>query len=126
MAAMSGMRGRVPLSISGDLHAIAIGRIQRSGLTDFSANPVVSVLPGPVSTGPTGWPSAFRKVAPSPSLHLRVDEEVKPIEQHGFTLADFTPDKIVLRFFKWDVKTQGVEALDTLEPFHRTELSRPG
>jgi hypothetical protein len=26
-----------------------------------------------------------------------IDEEVKPIEQHGFTIADFAPDKIVLR-----------------------------
>jgi len=32
-------------------------------------------------------------------------EEIKRIEQHGFTMVDFTPDKIVLRFFKWDVKT---------------------
>ncbi len=25
-----------------------------------------------------------------------MDEDVKPIEQHGFTIADFAPDKIVL------------------------------
>ena len=56
---------------------------------------------------------------------LSVDEQVKPIEQHGFTIADFTPDTIVLRFFKWDVKTQAAEALDTLEPFHTAELKRP-
>ena len=31
----------------------------------------------------------------------------------------------VLRFFKWDVKTQPVDAIDTLEPFHRVELKRP-
>jgi hypothetical protein len=35
------------------------------------------------------------------------------------------PDKILLRFFKWDVRTQPVEAIDTLEPFHTTELPRP-
>ena len=50
---------------------------------------------------------------------------MKPIEQHGFTIADFTPDTIVLRFFKWDVNTQSAEALDTLEPFHTAELKRP-
>ena len=45
---------------------------------------------------------------------------MKPIEQHGFTLVDFTSDKMVLRFFKWDAKTQPVEALDALQPFpHR-------
>ena len=61
----------------------------------------------------------------TPSLHLSVDEQVKPIEQHGFTLADFTTDAIVLRFFKWDVGTQSAEALDTLDPFHTAELKRP-
>ena len=67
----------------------------------------------------------MRKVSPTPPVYLSVDEQVKPIEQHGFTLADFTPDRIVLRFFKWDVNTQSVEALDTLEPFHTVELKRP-
>ena len=53
-------------------------------------------------------------------------ESVKPIEQHGFTIIDFTPDKMVLRQFKWDVKTRPVEAMDTLQPFHTAELVRPG
>jgi hypothetical protein len=60
-----------------------------------------------------------------PPVHLDMDEQVKPVEQHGFTLVDFTPDKMVLRLFKWDVKTQAVEAIDILEPFHTVELMRP-
>jgi hypothetical protein len=52
-------------------------------------------------------------------------EEIQPIEQHGFTLADFLPDRIVLRFFKWDMRTQPLEAIDSLEPFHTTEIARP-
>jgi hypothetical protein len=35
------------------------------------------------------------------------------------------PDKIVLRMFKWDVKTQSPDAIDTLEPFHTVELAKP-
>ena len=30
----------------------------------------------------------------------------------------------MLRFFKWDVKTQPVEAMDSLEPFHTAEFPR--
>jgi len=60
-----------------------------------------------------------------PRAHLDMDEQVKPIEQHGFTLVDFTPDKMFLRMFKWNVKTQAVEAIETLEPFHTAELIRP-
>ena len=125
MAAMSAMRGRVPLVMSGDLHAIAIGRMLRTGAEDLSANPVTAVLTGPVGTRPTGWPSGVRKIGAQPSLHLQMEEMIKPIEQHGYTLADFTQDKITLRMFKWDVKTQSVEALDTLQPFHTVELARP-
>ena len=54
-----------------------------------------------------------------------MEEDVKPIEQHGFTLADFTPDKVILRMFKWDLKTQGPDAIDTLEPFRVAEYARP-
>jgi hypothetical protein len=125
MEAMTNMRGRAPLVISGDLHDIAIGRMLRSGRLDLSANPITAVLSGPIGTRPTGWPSGRRGTGALPPVHLDMDEEVKPIEQHGFTLVDCTPDKMVLRLFKWDVKTQPIEAIDTLEPFHTTEVIRP-
>jgi hypothetical protein len=112
--------------MSGDLHAVGIGRILRAGSLDFAANPINAVLTGPIGTGPAGWPSGSRGTGALPPAHLDMDEEVKPIEQHGFTIADFTPDKIVLRMFKWDVRTQSVEAIDTLEPFHTAELTRTG
>ena len=126
MTALGGMKERTPLVISGDLHDIGIGRMLRAGNVDLRANPVVTVLPGPIGTSPGGWPSAFRGVGALPSLHLDLEEEVKPIEQHGFTIAEFERDRVQLRFFKWDVKTQPPEAIDTLEPFHTTVLPRPG
>ena len=49
-------------------------------------------------------------------------EEVKPIEQHSFTMADFLPDRINLRFFKYDVNSHSPEAIDTLQPFHTAEV----
>ena len=52
-------------------------------------------------------------------------EQVKPLELHGFTLVDFLQDKMVLQQFRWDVKTQTVEMIDTLQPFHTAELPRP-
>jgi hypothetical protein len=126
MSAVSAMSDRVPLIMSGDLHAIGIGRMLRSGNLDFAANPINTVLTGPISTRPAGWPSARRGTGALPPRHLDMDELIKPIEQHGFTIADFSPDKIVLRMFKWDVTTQSVEAIDTLEPFHTAELTRAG
>ena len=125
--AMAAMKSRSPLVISGDLHAIGIGRMLRSGGLDLRANPITTVLAGPIGSrpGPLGWPSGRRGTGAMPPAHLDMDEQVNPIEQHGFTLVDFTPDKMVLRLFKWDWKTQAVEAIDTLEPFHTAELMRP-
>jgi hypothetical protein len=124
MRSLTAMRGRIPLVISGDLHAVAIGQMLRSGTIDMQANPITVVLAGPIGTQPSGWPSAVRGVGATPPNHLEMREAVKPIEQHGFTIVDFTPDKISIRMFKWNVKAEPVEAIDTLEPFYTTELTR--
>ena len=125
--AMSAMKQRTPLVISGDLHAIALGRMLRSGRLDLQKNPVNVLLAGPVGSrpGPNGWPSGRRGTGAMPSAHVDLDELVKPIEQHGFTVADFDREKITLRMYKWDIRTQPVEAIDTLEPFHTSVLNRP-
>jgi hypothetical protein len=126
MAAMSAMKGRAPLVISGDMHAIALGKMMRSGKLDLAANPVNVALSGTIGTTPIGWPSTgIRGTPATPSGVLDLQEQVKPIEQHGFTLVDFFPDKMVLRIFKWDQKTQLVDDIDGLEPFHVAELVRP-
>ena len=126
MAAMSAMNGRAPLVVSGDMHAVAFGKMQRSGTLDLTRNPINIALSGTVGTWPGGWPSnGIRGTPATPSRILDFAETVKPIEQHGFTLVDFTPDKMVLRFFKWDVNTQPVEAIDSLQPFHTEVLMRP-
>src|SRR5262249_44389480 len=44
VAAMTGMKGRVPLTISGDLHAVGIGKIMRSGSLQLEKNPLNAVL----------------------------------------------------------------------------------
>jgi hypothetical protein len=122
---LAAMKSRVPLIISGDLHAIAIGKMLRSGKTELASGAVTTVLSGPVGTSPAGFPSSVRGIGATVPNHLSLQEEITPIEQHGFTLVDFLPDRIVLKFFKWDRKTQTPDVIDTLEPFHTTELGRP-
>ncbi len=122
---LGSMKRRIPLIVSGDLHAIGMARMLRSGSIDLAMNPVTAVLAGPLGTSPGGWPSTFRGIGPTVPAHLDAREEVKPLEQHGFTLADFLPDRIVLRLFKWDVNREPPDLIDRLEPFHTTELERP-
>ena len=125
-AALASQRNRAPLVISGDLHAIGIGRMHRAGALNLNANPVTTVLSGPIGTSPTGFPSTVRGIGSTPPEHLDLEESVAPIEDHGFTLVDFLPDRMVLRQFRWDVDRQPLEAIDTLEPFHTSELTPPG
>jgi hypothetical protein len=33
-----------------------------------------------------------------------MEETVTPIEENGFLVADFTPEIITLRYFKWNQK----------------------
>lgn len=115
----------VPLWISGDLHAIAEGAISRSGEADLSANPVISVLPGPIGTGRPGWPSLVRGTRGLPPAGLDVQEKIETLEMNGFIVADFTERSTTIRYFRWKLGRPEAE-LDTLEPFATTELPRPG
>jgi hypothetical protein len=123
LQAASAMRGRLPLFISGDLHSIAEARISRTSNIDLRGNPVITVLPGPLGTGRPGWPSLVRGLRALPPAGLDVDEGLPALEENGFTIAEFTPDRVTLRYFKWKLGRPEA-ALDTLEPFRVTELSR--
>jgi len=125
MQAVGAMPGRIPLVISGDLHAIAEGRMMSSGSLDFSKNPIEVILSGPLGTGDRGWPSAFRGIGASVPTHLQMQENLKPIEENGFIIADFTPDSVTIRYFRFNYHKQAPEVIDTLEPFRVTELKRP-
>ena len=124
--AIAGQRERVPLVVSGDLHAIGMGRMHRAGALNLNARPVTTVLSGPIGTSVRGFPSVVRGVGATPPAHLDMEESVAPIEDHGFTIADFLPDRIVLRQFRWDVDRQPLDAIDALEAFHTVELPVPG
>jgi hypothetical protein len=122
--AIAGQTERAPLIISGDLHAIGVGRMHRAGQVNMTARPITTVLSGPVGTSIRGFPSVVRGIGATPPEHLDIEESAVPVEEHGFTLADFLSDRILLRQFKWDVKSQSLDAIDRLEAFFTTELPR--
>jgi hypothetical protein len=121
LAAAAGMHDRVPLFVSGDLHSFGVGRITASNGVAL-AKPVVSVLSGPIGTGRTGFPSAIRGMVAQVPQSIANEELLRPIEENGFTIADFTPGDVTLRCFKW--RNAPVEAIDTLEPFYELRLAR--
>lgn len=126
LEAMSSMGGRIPLVLSGDLHATAEGRILRTGSRSLEKNPVIAALSGTLGTGDGGWPSAFRGIGARPSNVLDMVEDLKPIEENGFSLVDLTPDDLTIQYFRWKAGRDSLEAIDTLQPFRTTTLKRPG
>ncbi len=125
LQACSAMRQRIPLFISGDLHAIGEGRIWRTGSADLRANPVISILSGPIGTSTDGWPSASRGTPALPPTRIEIEEMQRPLEENGFLIVDFTLDEITARFFKWNVNMPD-DMIDRLEPFRTTRMSRTG
>lgn len=123
--AMGGQEDRIPMVVSGDLHAIGAGRMRRAGAVDLDSNPVNVVLSGPIGTSIRGFPSVARGIGATAPAHLDLEETAAPVEDHGFTLVDFLRDRIVLRQFAWDVDREPLDAIDRLEPFHTAELA-PG
>lgn len=123
LQAASAQRQRTPLFVSGDMHSIAEGRITRSGAVDLRANPAVAILPGPLSTGQS-WPSRARGVRAVPPAHLEIDEKQICLEENGFLLFDFFPEKAVAQYFRWN-PAQGEDRIATLAPFRQTEFPKP-
>ena len=121
LSAIGGQKSRIPAVVSGDLHAVAAGRILKSGETGFDS-PVNVFLSGSIGTG-NGWPSAARGVGASPPSGLTLQESLKPVERNGFTILDFDPGGFTARQFAWD-RALGIEAIDTLQPVSETRLDR--
>ena len=113
------MSGRIPLIISGDIHASAITRMQRTGSTDLSKNPVVSVLPGTIGTKGRSFPSSSRGNGIQTPNHLEVVDALKPVEQNGFMVADFYKDRVDCAFYVWDGRSQVASDISVIEAKHR-------
>lgn len=122
LQAASSMRG-IPLFLSGDLHALGEGSILRYGSLDLRRNPVVSVLTGPISTGPKAWPSAWRGTPPRTPTGIELEAGLNPLEKNGFTIIDFSDDRIEGRMFSWKMG-EPEDRLDNLQPFHQFSVAR--
>ena len=123
LRAASEMTRGVPLFLSGDLHALAHAAIEQNGADDLRRNPVHTMLAGPVSTGPRGWPSAARGTPPRIATGMGLRETLAPLEMNGVSIVDFLPDKVDVQMLRWKIGRPESE-LDALEPFLRYTMPR--
>ncbi|MBX9602808.1 MAG: alkaline phosphatase D family protein, partial [Bryobacteraceae bacterium] len=122
LSAASAMRDRIPLFVSGDLHALGEGVLHASSGADFRANPVRAILSGPLGTA-WGWPSTFRGIRAIPPSGIEIDEKLPTLEEDGFLILDFTPEVISARWFRWS-PAAGEDQIPFLQPFRETIMKR--
>lgn len=122
LAAHAARTDRIPLWLSGDLHASGLGRISATNGTGLPRE-VVSVLAGTIGTGKPGFPSAFRGSAPQVSTTIQGHEDYRAVEENGFSILDFTPQGVTMRQFMWS-PDDGEDAIDTLAARHTTVIGR--
>lgn len=122
LEACSAMK-KIPVFMSGDLHALGHGEIARNGKMDLRANPVHSILTGPVSTGPRGWPSSARGTPPLTASGLEVKATLDPLEDNGFTIVDFTREAMEVKMYSWKIGRPQAD-LDTMKLRHSFRMER--
>ncbi len=120
LAALGAQRRRRALMVSGDLHALGMCEIRRSGELDLAANPVVSVLSGPIGTGDFGWPTRARGVAPDTPAGLDVVPRLGLEERNGYTLVDLEGHRCEVRLERFP---EGLVRGEAMAPA-RTHRSR--
>ncbi len=108
----------IPLSVSGDLHALGSGIIRRSGDLRLKRG-VASVLSGPVSSSDAAWPSTFRGTGALVPSSVEVEERMAPLERNGFTIVDIFRDRISVEQFAIDLSAKPLDDNSLLEPVHR-------
>lgn len=122
--ALSAQKGRAAITIAGDMHASVITTITRSGDIDLSANPIHAVLPGPLGTGASAFPSAARGLLPQHPAALAANDVLKLEERNGFSIVDVTPEQVEVRQFRWR-PPEPAAAIAALAPYASFTIPKP-
>ncbi|MCZ6831496.1 MAG: hypothetical protein O7F73_18265 [Gammaproteobacteria bacterium] len=119
--ALSAQKRRKALVVSGDLHLLGAGRIDRSGDLDLRSNPVYTVLSGPVGVGGLGWLSTARGLTAATAKDVGIEEFMPPVERNGFTVLNLTRESCDVVLFSCPAGYVPPEHL-TLSTAHRFQV----
>ena len=123
LSALHAQERRPGVMVSGDLHAIGYGVINRSRNLKFDDNPIHSILSGPLGTEQEGFPSFYRGIGAQVAVDLDVTEITKPLEKLGFTMLDISKGSIKVEQYAW-WRPDAEMAVDDLKPFAKYEIAR--
>jgi len=99
LQSMYSAKYKKPIMISGDLHALASGRIYRNGAIDMSDNPIHCFLSGPLANNV--FPSTFRKIKASSPNVIGIEEDFENIEENGFSIVNIDSRNVTVKMFKF-------------------------
>jgi hypothetical protein len=95
--ALTDNHDRVPLVVSGDIHALGAKKITHSGELDLADNGINSFLVGTVGTSDLTWPSSARAITSETPIWLEAENLLETSEVNGFTLFEFNQQGIEVK-----------------------------
>jgi len=117
LSAMHEAKFRKPVTISGDLHTFASGRIYRNGDMDFESNPIHAFIAG--ALGCTVFPSTFRKIKASTPNAIYMEEDFENVEENGFSIVDIDSRNIKVDMYKYLWSRDDLDEIAELAPFQK-------
>ena len=88
MRAITGRRRGAALVVGGDMHATAAGTIERAREHRPEPQPGARRPERHARQPGRGFPSGLHGTPPKPPSHLDLREEIPPLEENGFVIAD--------------------------------------
>ncbi len=118
LSAIAERRRGLPMVLSGDIHATALGQITEVADRSLGSRTVVTVLAGTPGAAGIGWPSSGgRGQRAETSRTLGGENFYEPVEENGFSLIDVSRDAVTVSQFRW-LPEMGAAAIDRLTPFN--------
>ena len=122
LTSMYNTKGKVPITVSGDLHTFAAGKIKQSGTYDFSTNPIYSFIAG--TLGATVFASTFRKIKASVPYDIENEEYFENEEENGFSIIDINKSEFRIRMYKYLWSRDDLKIITELKPFQDIKVKK--
>jgi len=115
LTAMYNQENKIPLTVSGDLHTFAAGKITNSRDLDFTSNPIYSFISG--ALGSSVFASTFRNVKGAVPEQLVNKEYFENQEENGFSIIDINKKEFRIRMYKYLWSRDDLNIIPNLQPF---------
>jgi hypothetical protein len=122
LTSMFDQKDKIPITVSGDLHTFAAGKIVKSRELDFSSNPIYSFIAG--TLGSTVFASTFRKIKGAVPEQMVNQEYFENQEENGFSIIDINKKEFRIRMYKYLWSRDDLDIIPNLQPFQDIKVAK--